>query len=391
MAEKSPPPATLRPPRFITIPMFLWSGLVILLHYTTEDYRTGFSMVAELLPSPALFKLPMLLQYAKSIGVLGWFLYLGGGIGFFVLRKLRFEFASKAEAIALSLGLGWGMMGLGIFALGLMRLWFPGLIVGGLIVLSLPAAFGVYRFCNTSWQAKKRWSTVEIFLGCFLAGGVCFNVLGGFTPEIFYDALVYHLALPGLYLTHHGIIPTPDNLYSGIPMLLEMLYGIGLVFGSDEIPHLIHAAFGCFSAVLLIGLFERFLKNRKAGLFAAIMFYFITLVANLSWGACVELGWTFFQFAAVYALAVRVNEGPQQQKWTWMAAVFTGFAMGTKYPAWPLLGILGAMFAVFKYRENAVPSRWWREPVLFVGIASAVVFLWPLKNAVFYGNPELLT
>ena len=47
-------------------------------------------------------------------------------------------------------------------------------------------------------------------------------------PETFYDALVYHLALPAQYILHGGIYPTPSNSYSGIPALPQMVSGLAL-------------------------------------------------------------------------------------------------------------------------------------------------------------------
>lgn len=376
-----------RTPFSAAIPMSLWSLSVVVLYYTTKYFRDLLSSAAEVIPDFTLLTLPRLLQYLKHSGILAWFLLLGAGTGFLILKKLRFEFASRTEAAALSLGLGWGVLGLGILALGLANLWCKWLIVSVLAALSWPAAIAVCELFKLPARKKQPWSATEIFLGCFLACFACVVFLGCFIPETFYDALVYHLALPDLYLKHHGIMATPQNLYSGIPMLTEMLYAIGLVFGSDETAHLIHAAFGFLSTALVLGFFERFMKNRAAGLFAAIIFYSTTLVAMLSWRACVELGWTFFQFAAVYALAVRISEGPARKNWTWLAAAFTGFAMGAKYPAWPALGILGALFAVFAYRENAGSRRWWIEPMQFILIALAALFLWPVKNIVLYGNP----
>ncbi len=376
-----------RTPFPLTLPLFLWTAAVIMLYYTAEYFRDQFQNIAYVFPNFTLLKLPMLLQYAKHIGILAWLLLLGAGIGFFILRKLKFEFASKAETIALSLGLGWGIMGLGIFALGLMRILYAKTIISILAILTLPAAIAVYQMSKVFMPTKELRSAGEILLRCFLFCFLFLNLLGCFMPETFYDALVYHLAVPGLYLKHHGVTAVPQNLFSGIPMLVEMLYGIGLVLGSDETAHVIHTAFGFFSAVLLVGFFERFLKNRKAGLFAAVIFYSTTLVAILSWKSSIDLGWTFFQFAAVYALAVRINEGPQYQKWTWLAGVFTGFAMGTKYTAWPLVGILSIMLMIFKYREDAVSRRRWLEPLLFTAIALSVVSLWPVKNVIFYGNP----
>ena len=54
-----------------------------------------------------------------------------------------------------------------------------------------------------------------------------------FSPEIFYDSLVYHLALPQEYL-RVGRLHAPDGIiYSHFPQNGEMLFTLALQLGSD--------------------------------------------------------------------------------------------------------------------------------------------------------------
>ena len=76
-------------------------------------------------------------------------------------------------------------------------------------------------------------------------------------PEIFYDALVYHLALPDLYWMRGGITPTPENLYSGLPLQASMLYALALPLGGDGLAHFVGWAFGVGSALLVFVLGRR--------------------------------------------------------------------------------------------------------------------------------------
>jgi len=91
------------------------------------------------------------------------------------------------------------------------------------------------------------------------------NLMNAFGPEYFYDSLVYHLAMPRLYLLEHRIVPTPNMIYSGIPFGTEMLYGLGLALGSDSVAKLIHYGFGVAVAATIYS-WSKSLGNRKVAI-----------------------------------------------------------------------------------------------------------------------------
>ncbi|MBI5883211.1 MAG: hypothetical protein HZB91_08910, partial [Elusimicrobia bacterium] len=62
----------------------------------------------------------------------------------------------------------------------------------------------------------------------FLAVAGVLNLLCALAPEIYYDSLNYHLALPNLYLLKGRIVATPHQIFSGLPFGGQMLYGLAL-------------------------------------------------------------------------------------------------------------------------------------------------------------------
>ncbi|MFH1619383.1 MAG: hypothetical protein ABIG11_05710, partial [bacterium] len=59
-----------RTPFSSAIPMFLWSIAVIVLYYTSKYFRDIFPFIIQAVPDFSLLKFPMLLQYAKHMGIL---------------------------------------------------------------------------------------------------------------------------------------------------------------------------------------------------------------------------------------------------------------------------------------------------------------------------------
>lgn len=59
------------------------------------------------------------------------------------------------------------------------------------------------------------------------------------TPETAKDALVYHLAIPKLYLRHGGIYFIEGNIAQGNPLLTEMIFLLALFLKGDSLAKLL--------------------------------------------------------------------------------------------------------------------------------------------------------
>ncbi|MBI5622777.1 MAG: glycosyltransferase family 39 protein [Elusimicrobia bacterium] len=307
------------------------------------------------------------------------------GLGRLGLKGLGVEPEDRLNAFLLASALGWGALGLAMLGLGLAGLWRGPVLVlvlgPGLAALAFELFLGD-RSSPASPGASSRWTGWEGFLASFLLVLAGFDLFASFMPEIFYDALVYHLGLPELYWTKGGIVPAPELLYSGLPLMVQMLYSMALPLGGDVLCRALHWSFGVETLFLTFAL-GRGLGGRTAGLLAACLFYGIPLVSALSWKAAVEHGQAVFQTAAFLCLAASASRTEKTGPWAVLAGLLAGFAMGSKYQAWPLLPIL-------------VPVLWWtwkdrpqrrRDLLLFAGSAALMTLPWCLKNVLHYGNP----
>ncbi len=221
-----------------------------------------------------------------------------------------------------------------------------------------------------------------------IAGLILINLVGALGPETFYDALVYHLALPQAYLLKHAIFPTPHNVFSGVPFNIEMLYGLGLAIGGEGLAKLI--PWGISIAILgLIALWARRFADAKVGLLAALFFYSCPMVSSETWYGTVDLGWCFFSFLTIFALIIGLeNAETPKINWIVLAGIFAGLTMGVKYNAFSILAV--ALLLLFFKRIWEQKQNWRRtktESGLFVLAALIVVLPWLLKNFYFYRNP----
>lgn len=379
--------------------VILWCAFVSWSYYHTPFWNLlwkTWEFWPRLVPSVFEARGWMMLRDMKLLALLLWLMILGHGLGSVVLNRLGLDTGEKPGQAALSLAAGWGIMALGMLGLGLLKMWdrrvLLSVLAAGTIALiirhlkiprkpgkSPPVPAGPEK-AEERTRIWKSHCALWLLIAAFFAA---FNLFCAFSPETFYDALVYHLALPDLYWKHGGITATPGILYSGLPQLIENLYGIALPLGGDGLARLINLTFGLGSALLTCVIALRF-TDRSTACLAALLFYSMPYIATLSCRSGVEPGWTFFQLSALYALTIRLTGPLAPAGWTVLGGILTGFAMGTKYQAWPALVILSAALA---RQLPAGKKEKFKETALFAGISLLVLSPWILKNIILYLNP----
>ncbi len=320
------------------------------------------------------------------IAAAAWLALLGFGNGFLLLRRARVELESRAEAAGLSLGLGWGLLGTLLFIAALAQLWRRPLVLGALVVATAPALWGARAWIAEAPRSREPWTPLDKALFAGIAVVLGYSFLGCLAPDIFYDGLAYHLPVPAFYWARGGAAAMPRDMWSGMPMLVEMLYGAALIWDSTVVVHLIHWTFGAATGLLVWGLARRACRRRAAGLFAALIWLCTPLTTILSWKAGMDLGWAFFQTAAVCCLAARL-EG-RGGAWTLLGGLFLGFQMATKYPAWPAAFLVFCAAAALCVRARPERARETLKEFAAAGLLALVVLApWPGRNAAFFGNP----
>lgn len=380
-----------------------FSNIVELCWIPIACYLYGFDRIGRYPSATAKLPLALLFTHANSalllrsiVDVFLLFLFFGIAAlgGRWLLRLFHFQDISISEEIIFGLGLGLGFFSLSALALGLLGRFDPVLIrIIFLIIGAGVVADCIYRpfpkgIVMDTLPALRRPSFASTVAGAMIAGLILINLIGALGPETFYDALVYHLALPQAYLLKHAIFPTPHNIFSGIPFNIEMLYGLGLALGGEGLAKLI--PWGISIAILCsIALWARRFADAKVGLLAALLFYSCPMVSSQTWYGTVDLGWCFFSFLAIFGMVIGLeNAESPNRNWIVLAGIFAGLTMGVKYNAFSILPI--ALLLLFFKRIWEQKLNWRRtttEAGIFVLVALFAVLPWLLKNFYFYHNP----
>ncbi|MBI4678196.1 MAG: glycosyltransferase family 39 protein [Elusimicrobia bacterium] len=310
-----------------------------------------------------------------------WF--VAAGLGGPVVRALGLK-AGKAELFLLSSGLGFGALSLCLLGLGSAGLFSP-----RALTVFAAAAFAASVFMWMRWFPLPEALPPEagplprIWLVAALATLGLVAVLNLFCaacPEIYYDSLTYHLALPRQYLLTGRIAATPHNIYSGSPLGGQMLYGLALAVSDEKLASLLHASFGAAAAggIFLIG--RRWLSSSQ-GLLAAMLYYTLPMGMYSSWSCGVDHIGAFY--CAVGLAAMLGGLETRGTGWAACSGLLLGFAAGTKYNILIVPVLAAAVQGVMDRRAGLGSKR----VIVLAGACVAVYLPWMLKNTAFFGNP----
>lgn len=211
------------------------------------------------------------------------------------------------------------------------------------------------------------------------------NFVGLLGPEIGFDATWYHLTLPKLYLLYHMVVHIPGGIlyYSDMPKLTEMLYAVGLSFGSDFFARAIHFLFGILTLFALYKVGRKFFSPGWS-LLLPVIFYSNLVVGWESISAYIDLARTFFTVIALLAFFQWTEN--ENQKYFVYSALFVGLSVATKLLALPDI-ILYALVVFFYDHTNISFTARCKRAASFVAIAVLGVLPWLTFAYEHTGNP----
>ena len=330
-----------------------------------------------------------LVDASFSSGLLIITIVLGTAIGRKILSGLRLGDLTGLEQILFALPIGLGSLAYGVLGLGLVGLLNPWTI---LIWLTL--------ICLWSWKewtqvieeipqiwawGLSAWRNAELSRKVLLTCSGCFLLLvaiQALAPPWAYDALMYHLQGPKLFLQAGRILPLPEVWGANGPFTIEMLYTIGLGFATDSFANLMHLTYAVLLVASTVLFGERFLKKDQ-GWIAGWIFLGIPIFPIWASFAYSDIAWAVYEFLGVYAFFSYIKSN--RKAWLIVCGVLTGFALGSKYMALAGAGVVGLGVIWFGLRKNI------RQAVIDAGIYGLVAILvgcpWYIKNWLWLGNP----
>jgi len=382
----------------------LWTYFFYRNYFIKSGFLISFNWLVRIFSN---LRYPHTFSLGRFIITLGHYLLLLAGLGIIcliafaigrkILRLLRIEGESILESTIFALGLGFGSLSLMMFFLGILKLYYTWIMYCILGVLSIFSFFEIRKINLPKFPSllsKRRSTILVLFLSSILGIAAMINLIGALAPPVFYDSLVFHLAVSSLYKISHGIRYLDAIFTSHFPQNMQMLYTLSLLLGTDILAKLIHWIMGIFG-LLLVFAFGRKYFGYRVGLLAATIFYTIPMVAMQSRVTGVDLSLTFYELLAVFALVNwfminRRDEMPKAVKNGWLtsAAIFSGLAMGVKYTAmysFLLFAISIFLGSILIHKMRLRMSL--KRTFLFCAVATALFSPWLIKNTVYTGNP----
>lgn len=290
-----------------------------------------------------------------------------------------------------TLGILIGLYGHTIFLLSLL-----GLLYSPIVVIFTLLFFGTagyfYKKSLTQFRGMREGigiitqNSLSCWLLVILSLQVIVNLVGVLGPEIGFDALWYHLALPKIWLMQGAIHHIPGGLlyYTDMPKFVELLYVGGLSFGSSIFPKLIHFGFGILTLGVLYKIARKYL-SMSMSLLVLVVFYANLVVGWESISAYIDLGRTFFELLSVYTLLLWIGE--RDKKWFFYSALFIGLAITTKILALGSLVLLLCIIAATLWRRKEHITTIGKALGTYTLVALFLPLPWLLFAFVHTGNP----
>ncbi len=316
------------------------------------------------------------------------------GVGKRLLDWLDQSPEHPMDAVALALPLGMGTTALAMLALGALGCLN---LLGVTIVVAVLAELGILssirlirevlvRQQGGFWRERFDGATIWIALCTGLA--LVATGAAAIAPVTDGDALCYHLQVPKAFLMRGSIGFLPDLHETVYPLITELLYALALEFRGPVACRGIQWFLGLAFAANVIALARPSLGSRAWWAGAVVLL--VPAVSNGMTAPLNDVALAAFGTAAIFAW-VRLHDRPSYRA-AIAAGLFAGLAMGVKYPALVLCGLLAAAI-VLRVLDRRPSTRalggppWAALALVYVATAVAVGGWWYLRAYVHTGNP----
>ncbi|HVO33536.1 MAG TPA: hypothetical protein VMU17_06445 [Elusimicrobiota bacterium] len=391
----------LIPPAIAGAFLAAWSIVILALYFRAVPLRWDY--LSAIIDQWSQLKLwhPYLLRGLLGAVTATWLLWAAYECGAYVIgRFINADAPRGTERTVLATGLGVAIISNGVLILGAAHAWYAGVFYGCLGAITITAFMvprGRDRWTgSTAFLKNVPWSPVWIFLATITLG---LWLLGSLSPEVFFDSLHYHLAIPNQYALAHRVYSFPSTIYSNFVMALHLFYGLAITIGNTFTAKFVHYGLAIVLAAAFIAFGQRYLSP-GAGLLSAVIFLSLPMVGINVVTAGIDVAWSALQFLAAYALiraldiqsasgpGARDTAAPARRRWYWLAGALAGYAASCKYLGFPYLPLA---FAILIWRRRFDDHASWttvaREAGHFTAAATLLVLPQLLKNVAFNHNP----
>jgi hypothetical protein len=321
------------------------------------------------------------------------FLWLSLALGRRLIRWLGVEGeGSPAEYGVVALGSALGVLQLVPIALGSAGAFSVEALRIAMALLTLALASDMLAVSVRVRQFVQDWRPPQVWLMAWAAAlvpGLLAIFFLAVTPAIDADGLGFHLTVPKRWLAMGTMGNLPTYTVANMPMGMEMLFTIAMVFAGDAAAKLLHFALGAAGAAALYLAAKR-LHGPILGAVAVTLYLFGPVAAGPLLGLAYIEGAVAFALLAS-ALAWLVWFRARQEGWRRAAFALAGVAVAFKVTA----GLFPVALLVLTWLIEGREARRRGESPLGVVTGSWPLLLltgaplapWLLRATVFTGNP----
>jgi hypothetical protein len=358
----------------IAVALIAWSGFVVTAYFVVQK--------------------PFALQVADSLLKLAWtlivtsmLLWNGLVLGLFTIGRLIPNVTRDAPLLALACGIGLGELGLLGFvfaAAGVSNFYL--LLMAQLLLLGWSVWQGllsnaVNLIKSSMIQIRASLSRLPLWMQAAVILAASLTFLRTLLPPAdAFDALLYHLTVPALWLQDGGLRAYNIPHY-WFPGLVEGIYFWGLGLASEVVTQQIHFVFALCTMILVWDWSRRLWDDLTAGWGLMLLVSMPSLLLLSSW-AYTDLALIFFGLAMLYTLAF--GRELNDSRWWMLSAIAAGMAMGVKYTSFvmPVTAVLLLVSWNFQRKRELVI-----ELLRFGLISSATALIWYVRNWIWMWNP----
>ena len=238
---------------------------------------------------------------------------------------------------------------------------------------------------------RSRTQVIGIVLGLGLAALPLLLIALG--PTRSWDAEVYHLSIPKLYVENGGFRNVDMSVYSHWPLGTELVFAAALILQDFITAKLVHFGFGLLILMTLFESSNRLTRGRWiAASTAALLFLANDVVLFEMRSAYVDLAFTFYTLAAFLLLcrAADSESRPDSARFLGLAGLAAALLASTKITGIVTAGLLAVIFLPRLIRDSGLYGlRMGFRPLLlrYALPATAGLLPWSVKSAVLTGNP----
>lgn len=349
----------------------------------------GFSMGAYFVSHK-----PLIIQVAGQVAYSVWTLIItilltinAFALGNLTLRRLLPNSACNTPALLLAGGMGLGWLGILGFGMVLVGATHTGILLGAQVLILVyfyrrgEVTETLNQIRTLRREIKESATQIPVWMVWFASIAFALTALRTYLPPVdAFDALLYHLRIPQLWLADGGLQPYNIPHY-WFPGIVEGVYVWGLGMGSELVSQQAHFLWA-FLLTLLIWHWTRQLFGDIAAAWAVLLIFSMPSMLLLATWAYTDLALSFYGVAMLYCLWAGIET--DDKRWWKISAIAAGMAMGVKYTSVVMPISAALIITAWTFQS---PREWIRAVAQFSLFSLVTGSVWYLRNWYWMGNP----